>query len=187
MKLSRIALATVGTLMLAGAVYALQQGTRFPGERGATTSLLIDADEDDEVILTYNTLQFGPQFAQSMMGADEATREQFAGFVPSRLNAKFSCDVPLMAGETRLDAGSYGLTFLANDNGGLDLRFLGGNESIGQVSLDMSEGGANYEFLSFNLRSAGSDEVILSMDYGSLKGTLTLSVAEEEEEEEEEG
>jgi len=185
MRLSRwslIAPISGVALLLTSAVFAVQQGTRFPGERLATTSLMLDMDEGDELILTYNTLQFGPQFTAALLSADEAQREQFAGFVPQRLNAKFTSDVDLKIGEETLASGKYGLTFLSNGEGGLMIRFLQEGQSVLQADFTTVQGEEEFKFLNLNLRSAGSDDLVLSMDYGSLRGRLDLSVAPEAEE-----
>lgn len=165
-----------------GALLAYQQGVRFPGERGAGTSILLDADEGDELNIRYNTLQFGPMFAQNLLSADEQAREQFAAFVPQRLNARFDSDLALEIAGHKLAAGSYGLTFLAGGNGGLDIRFLRERKTVLQVPLEMVEGGDQFDFLSFNLRSAGAESFVLTMDYGSLKGKVVFGLAEEDEE-----
>ncbi|MFH0945200.1 MAG: hypothetical protein V2A76_08390 [Planctomycetota bacterium] len=182
MRLTHWVLMGGTALLLSGALFAIQQGTRFPGERQATTSLMLDMEEGDELILSYNTIQFGPQFAATLASAPEEQWPQLAGWVLQRLNAKLVSDVALMVGDTRLEAGTYGLTFLPNKEAGVTIQFLSGQASAAEAPLKMNKDGEEFKFLSLNLRSAGSDDVVLSMDYGTLKGRLDLSVVEDEEE-----
>ena len=182
MRLSHWAMMGGAALLLSGALFAIQQGTRFPGERQATTSLMIDMEEGDELILSYNTIQFGPKFADTLMNTPAEEGQQVAGWVIQRLNAKFASDVDLMVGETKLEAGSYGVTFFPKGEGVLAVAFLSGQNTVAEAPLKMIEGGDEFRFLSFNLRSEGTDDLVLTMDYGTLKGRVDLSVAEDDEE-----
>src|SRR5690606_16836395 len=100
MKFPRPLIIGLALLTAAGAGYAaFQDGTRFPGERQATTSVVVDGATGDAITLTYNTLQFGPQVTQMMLNAPAEQREGMAmRFVPSRLRGTFQSDAPLQFG-----------------------------------------------------------------------------------------
>ena len=182
MKLTKTLGLTAGVLALAGAVYAFQDGTRFPGERQASTSVIADAAAGDEIILTYNTIQFGPQVTAMMMEASAEQREGMAmRFIPGRLRGSFTTDLDLAMGDKRLAAGKYGVTFLANDQGGLNIRFLSGQDTALEVALTDRESSTEYRFLNFNLRSTGAEAFALEMDYGTVRASLAMELAEEEE------
>ena len=182
MKLSKTLVLTGTIVALAGAVYAFQDGTRFPGERQATTSVIADAAAGDEIILTYNTIQFGPQVAAMMMEADEEQREGMAmRFIPGRLRGSFTSDLDLAIGQQRLAAGKYGVTFLANGEGGLSMRFLSGQETALEVGLESRDSASEYRFMNFNMRSTGAEAFALEMDYGTVRASLAFELAEEEE------
>ncbi len=184
MKLTRPVTLAAAVLVAAGALYAFQDGTRFPGERQATTSTIVDAASGDEIVMTYNTIQFGPQVTQMMMNAPAERREGMAmQFIPSRLRGEFETDVDLAFGDRRLEAGSYGVTFIPNDEGGIHIRFLTDGQSVLEAACDSRETSEEHRFLNFNLRSTGSETFRLEMDYGTVKAALDLSLAEMEEEE----
>lgn len=189
MKFKHPLVLTVSLVAFAGVVHAftaLQDGTRFPGERQATTSVVTDAAAGDEVVLKYNTIQFGPQVTQMMLEAAPEQREGMAmRFIPGRLRGEFETDVDLSIGDQRLAAGTYGITFLANDEGGIHIRFLDEGQTALEAPTENRESTDEHRFLNFNFRSTGAESFILEMDYGTVMARLPIELAEEEIEEEE--
>lgn len=180
-----VALGLAGVAALAGGLLALQEGTRFPGERRATSTLVVDAVSGEEIRVQYNTLQFGPAAVKTMMAATGEDRDRFASVIPRRLRGTFESAVALAIGDDVLAAGKYELSFVPNDDDGVSIRFLQEGQTVLEAALEMREGGDEHDFLGFNLRSAGAEEFRLDMDYGSVKASLPMAVSWDDDEAEE--
>lgn len=167
------------TLVAGTAVYAVQDG-RDPGERQATTSIVADPVEGDEILIHYKTIKFSDAPLQQMKEDPEA-RQQWARFIPQIVGAKLQSDVDLIWRQYTLPAGTYGLSFAMAEDGGWNLILLAGDRPRGRIPLDVKPCDLGFDYLCMNLMSAGADRFRLLIGYGGYSATVEFGVAPDAE------
>lgn len=171
-------------LIASGAVYAVQDNPgRDPGERKATTSVM--ASGDDEISITYQTLHYGEKTLERMK-TDEQARTAWKQFSKQLLKGKLTTDVDLKykaaVNEHTLPAGSYDLGFAMNPDGTWQLNLYTGDRPVGKINLKGIDCPATFDYLNFNLMSAGASAYKLSISYGKMLSVVEFSAAAKGEE-----
>lgn len=180
MKSIHLVTSTALCALLAGAVFAVQDGGRDPGERRASTSLVVSKADGDEIILSYQTLHYSDGPINNMRENAEA-RQQWARFIPQLMQAELSTDVDLKWRQYTLPAGTYGLGMGMNDDGGWDLYLMRGDRRAGRLPLDVQECPLSFEYLTMNLMSAGQNSFQLMLGYGKMAAVVPFEAAPAED------
>lgn len=174
------------SLAASGVVFAIQDNGRDPGELNASSTIVVDKHEGDEVSVSYNTLKWGAATMKAMSESAEM-REGWSQFLPQLLQAKLNTDVDLAWKQYKLPAGSYGLSAQMTDDGGWNLILLQGDRPRGRIPLAIAECGMTFDYLNMSLLSAGSGGFKLMVGYGGYAGTVDFSVVPSAEGEDADG
>jgi len=171
------------SLTASGVVFAIQDNGRDAGELSASSTIVVDKAEGDEVSVSYNTLKWGAATIKAMSESAEM-REGWSQFLPQLLQAELNTDVDLTWKQYKLPAGSYGLSAQMTDDGGWNLILLQGDRPRGRIPLTVAECGLTFDYLNMSLLSAGNNGFKLMVGYGGYAGTIDFAVAAEAEDEE---
>ena len=160
----------------AGGLFAVQDNGRDPGERQASSTIVADEAEGDEIIVTYRTLRYSDGPIQNMKDDPEA-RQAWARFLPQLLQAQIQTDVDLKWRTYTLPAGTHGLSLGMNDEGGWNLYLLDGERMRGRIPLEAVESPIEFGYLTMNLIAAGPNSFQLMLGYGPMASVVKFDAA----------
>jgi len=156
-------IAMTAAIVCGGAVFAMQDDVN-PGFVEAMSSLTIN-DNEDEIILTYGTVKYGPQTIAGIRSDPERAR-QWAQYIPRVTGSELETDVDLSVGGESITAGEYQVSFLAKGEDGWDLLLSDARDQTVSLSLEVMESPLTFEYLSFNLVSNGPNKFRIVFGYG---------------------
>lgn len=182
MKLS--VLAVIAALSVGGGLVALQDQPPAADSHKATSSIVVNDANGDEISLTYRTVKYSQMQVDRMKESAEG-RKMWAQYMPQKLQASLQLDTDLVykaKNEYTLPAGKYSLSFGMNDNLGWEMYlFTADNKRAAKIALDIKESMVSFDYLTLNLMSAGEHDYKLAVGYGKNAAMIPFSIKATEE------